>query len=146
MKIQTQWNQKMVFTSEADGRRVTMDAKSPIGTSTAMTPKELVAVGLTGCTAMDVAALMKKHRQPVETFEVETDVTMLEGSKPQVFASIDLTLTLTGQVEREKLLESIQLSQTKYCGVSAMLVKAVPIRYRVVLNGEEIGRGQADFT
>jgi putative redox protein len=43
-------------------------------------------------------------------------------------------------------MESVRLSQTKFCGVSAMLSKAFPIKYVVRLNGQEIGQGQAEFT
>ena len=47
---------------------------------------------------------------------------------------------------REKVLEAVRLSQTKYCGVSAMLSKAFAINYEVRLNAESIGFGKADFS
>ena len=128
MKTQTIWKEKMQFVAESDGNRIDLDAKSPIGTGKALTPKELVAIAVSGCSAMDVAALMRKHKQPLESFAVEADVAIKEGSKPQVFSEIRLTFSLTGNLDRDIVIEAVRLSQTQYCGVSAMLLKAVPIR------------------
>jgi uncharacterized OsmC-like protein len=52
MKLQCVWNDKMRFTAEADSHEVAMDAKSPIGSESAMTPKQLVVAAICGCTAM----------------------------------------------------------------------------------------------
>lgn len=145
MNLQCKWNEKMSFTAQADGHHVAMDAKSPIGSDSAMTPKHLLLAGICGCTAMDVVALMKKYRQPVESFEVDVDAPVTEGVYPAVFKEVKLVFRLAGQIDAEKVLESIRLSQTKYCGVSAMVSAAVPISYTVELNGKNIGAGQADF-
>ncbi len=51
----------------------------------------------------------------------------------------------TVRLDAGKVLESVALSQTKYCSVSAMVSRAVPISYTVELNGEKIGAGRADF-
>ena len=136
----------MQFEGEADGNKVSLDAKSPIGSGSGLTPKELLPIAISGCTAMDVVSLMRKYKQPLEAFDVTADVTMKEGSKPAVFADVLLTFTLTGDVDPEKALEAVHLSQTKYCSVSAMMAKATPIHYRVVLNGKEIGTGEASFS
>ncbi len=145
MKTKITWNEGMQFEAVSDGNLVGMDAKAPIGKNKAMTPKELVAAGLGGCTAMDVIALLKKHKQAYEKFEVEVDVTSSTGRHPAVFTEALLTFQLTGPVDKDIYLDSVKLSQTKYCGVSEMLSKAFPIKYVVVLNGEAIGEGHADF-
>lgn len=145
MKTQTIWKEKMLFSAESAGNSIELDAKSPIGTGKAMTPKELLVVAVSGCTAMDVVAYLKKFKQPIESLEVDADVTIKEGSKPQVFSGISLTFLLRGDLDREKAVESVRLSQTQFCGVSAMIVKSVPIHYRILLNDEEIGRGEAAF-
>jgi putative redox protein len=110
-----------------------------------MTPKQLVVAGLAGCTAMDVVALLRKQGQPLEHFEVETEVEKSSGGYPEVFTAAMLTFKLQGQIEPEKAKEAVELSQTKYCGVSAMLSRAFPIRYRIELNGQTIGEGSARF-
>jgi putative redox protein len=145
MKSSLKWTEGMQFEATSDQHTVSMDAKAPIGKNQAMTPKELVAAGLGGCTAMDVIALLKKHKQPYEAFGVDVDITMSTGGYPTVFSHAELTFTAVGQIKPEIFLEAVKLSQTKYCGVSAMILKACPIHYTVVLNNENIGEGNAHF-
>lgn len=139
MKVLTQWTEKMKLVATADDHEVLMDAKAPIGNDTALTPKQLVVAGLAGCTAMDVVALMKKHKQPLDSFEVETEVEKSTSGYPEVFVSAVLTFRFKGELDNAKVIEAVTLSQTKYCGVSAMLAKAFPITYRIEVNGEKIG-------
>jgi putative redox protein len=146
MKAQLKWTEGMQFEGKAGGHTVMLDAKAPIGKDSGMTPKDFVAVGLGGCTAMDVIALLRKHKQTAETFDVDVDVTSSTGVYPAVFVGATLSFTATGQIDPAILLESVQLSQTKYCGVSAMLAQAFPIEYVVILNGKEIGKGKAEFS
>jgi len=145
MKAQLKWTGGMSFQASSDGHAMVMDAKAPIGSGTAMTPKELVAVGLGGCTAMDVTALLKKHKQAHESLNIDVEITTSTGGQPVVFTSANLTFDVKGKVDPSILLDAVRLSQTKFCGVSAMLAKALPIRYVVHLNGEKIGEGHADF-
>jgi putative redox protein len=144
MKVVTKWTEKMQFVASADGHEARMDTKAPIGSDTALTPKQLVVAGLAGCTAMDVIALMKKHKQTVESFEIEADVEKSSGGYPEVFTGASLVFRLQGALDEAKVIEAVTLSQTKYCGVSAMLAKAFPIRYRIEINGKPAGvEGQA---
>ncbi|KHD87174.1 MAG: hypothetical protein OM95_15885 [Bdellovibrio sp. ArHS] len=145
MKVDLQWTGSMKFTSVADGKETVMDAKSPIGQGSAMTPKELVGAGLAGCTAMDVIALFKKHKQLPESFDVSVDIQTSSGGYPVVFTHALLTYKAKGAVSKEVFIEAVTSSQTKYCGVSAMLAKAFPIEYKLVLNDEVIHEGQAHF-
>lgn len=145
MKTVLNWKERMAFSAIADGNNVMMDAKAPLGQGQAMTPKELVVAGLGGCTAMDVIALLKKHKQVVNSMEVEVEVATSVGTNPMVFTHADVEFRIAGEVDPAIALESVRLSQTKYCGVSAMLVKAFPINYHVFVNGEKIGSGAAAF-
>lgn len=145
MKTAIVWKDGMEFEGAADNHIVRMDAKSPIGKNTGATPKELVAMGLGGCTAMDVIALLKKNKQPPQAFRIDVEITPSTGAHPIVFEKAILTFTVDGAVDSEMLNESVKLSQTKFCGVSAMLSKAFPIEYRIILNGNEIGTGEAKF-
>lgn len=144
MKIAARWGQKMQFTADSDGQVIAMDAKAPFGEGKAPTPKELLLAAICGCTGMDVVGLLKKHKQPVDSFSVEAESKVHEGH-PAVFTDVELAYRLTGAIDRKVLIESIQLSQTKYCSVSAMVSKAVPIRYQVFLNSEPIHSGSAKF-
>ena len=84
MKSVLNWTEGMKFTAASDNHSVDMDAKSPIGKGSAITPKELILAGLGGCTAMDVIALMRKHKQEVQSFEVEVDAPTIKGDRKSV--------------------------------------------------------------
>ena len=139
------WREKMKFVAGSGGHEIEMDAKSPIGNDSAMTPKELLLSGVSGCTAMDVVALLKKYQQIVEEFLIQADADLIEGSHPAMFSQIRLNFKLKGKIDPEKAIEAVHLSQSKYCSVSAMISKVVPIYYTIEINGSQVGSGQADF-
>lgn len=145
MKIDLHWNGAMKFNSVTAGKEAPMDASPPVGQGSAMTPKELVAAGLGGCTAMDVVALFKKHKQTPESFNMTVDIETSTGGYPVVFTKATITYLAKGNVSADVFKEAVVLSQTKYCGVSAMLAKAFPIYYKVLLNDELILEGQSHF-
>ncbi len=135
----------MKFDGEVGALKVSMDAHSPLGSDSGFTPKELVAIGIGGCTAMDVVALLKKYKEPMESLAVQVEVVPTEKVQPAVFKDVTLTFVVSGQVNSDKLVEAVRLSQTKYCGVSAMILKTAPIHYKIILNGVEIALGEASF-
>ena len=145
MKITTIWGEKMRFVAEVDNHTAPMDTKPPIGDDTAITPKQMLLAAICGCTGMDVVALLKKHHQPLSKFEIEAEASVTEGAHPIVFKEVQLVFKIQGALEKEKVLEAITLSQTKFCSVSAMLSKSFPINYTVQLNSENIGAGSAQF-
>ena len=138
------WKENLQFTAEADGHTVLMDAKPPVGQGKAQTPKQLLLAALCGCTAMDVASLMRKQRQEVKRFEVMAEATIRRGN-PAVFTAVDIAFRIEGAVDPALAVEAARLSQTSFCSISAMLSRAVPIRYEVFVNGASAGRGQAQF-
>ena len=144
MKTVSTWKEKMQFEVKAESHSITMDTHAPMGSDSALNPKQLLLAAISGCTAMDVVALLKKHKQPIDAFQVEAEGTLTE-KYPIVFNEIKLNFKLTGQIEPEKFIEAVTLSQTKYCGVSAMVSKGVPISYVIELNRKAIGSGKADF-
>ncbi|MBI2603892.1 MAG: OsmC family protein [Deltaproteobacteria bacterium] len=146
MQTKIVWQDKMQFTGELGEHRVAIDAKKPIGGGEGFTPKELLAMGIASCSGMDAVAYLRKYKQALESFSVLTNVIPTEGVTPSVFKDVALVFQFVGDMDPDLVLESVELSQTKYCGVSAMIVKAVPISYKVFLNEKEIGSGEAKFT
>jgi putative redox protein len=126
------WVEGMRFVGQASsGHGLVVDASSEgkIGTS----PMELVLVGLAGCTASDVIGILKKKRQAVSGFEVRVTAERAE-SPPRVYTRIELEYVVRGQGVAPKAVEqAIQLSERKYCSVSAMLAHTAEIttRYRI---------------
>ena len=146
MKSKSTWTEKMKFEAQSRDFKIQMDAKSPMGSDSAMTPKELLLLAVSGCTGMDVVALLKKFKQPFETFSVEAEGELTEGKAPSIFKEINLIFKITGNVEANKAIEAVQLSQTKYCGVSAMVATSVPIHYTIFINEKKVGSGHAKFS
>ena len=145
MKSKSTWTEKMKFDAESRSFKIQMDAKGPMGSDSAMTPKELLLLAVSGCTGMDVVALLKKFKQPFEAFSVEAEGELTQGTHPSIFKEINLTFKITGDVVTAKAIEAVQLSQTKYCGVSAMVAASVPIHYTIEINKKKVGSGQAKF-
>src|SRR5262245_20847808 len=80
---------------DGSGYTVYMDATAAAGGGKGLTPMELVLIGLAGCSAMDVIAILRKKRQPVEGLEVRVHGWRRE-EHPTVFTSINLEYLVHG--------------------------------------------------
>lgn len=100
-------------------------------------PREMVLVGLAGCTGMDVVSILGKKRQPPDAYEVTVEA-QDDPDPPGIFTRVVVEHHVTGQVTVEAVRRAVELSATRYCPVSAMLSRAVPIehRYRVSAPGQ----------
>jgi putative redox protein len=118
---------------------IDLDTSPPEGDDGAPDPKELVLAALAGCTAMDVAAILRKKRQRATTYEIAVSAESAD-EHPRVFTAVTVEHRVGGEVEAEALRRSIELSSTRYCPVSAMLSRSVTIEhwYRLTpTDGEE---------
>jgi len=119
---------------------ITMDGPEKLGGSNAgVRPKELVLMALAGCTASDVISILQKKRVKLTDFEINITAQQSE-EHPKVFTHIDLEYVFYGKDIKEKDVErAIELSTETYCGVSAMLKKAMTINhtFRIVETQEE---------
>ena len=92
-------------------------------------PMELLLLGLGACTATDVVTILAKKRQKLEGLEV-----LVSGERaaepPRVWTKLELVYRLRGALQEKAVRDAIELSETKYCSVSAMLRKTAPITYR----------------
>ncbi|MBM3145674.1 MAG: OsmC family protein [Chloroflexi bacterium] len=109
-----------------------VDGKPGIG------PMELVLVGLAGCTGYDVASILEKKRQPLQDLKIKVRGKRVDAY-PMVYDQIEVEYLFWGEGLSEKAVEqAIQLSEEKYCSVSAMLSKTAEIKsaYRILSPGE----------
>jgi len=84
-------------------------------------PMELLLIALGGCTGMDVISILKKKRQEVSYFALD-----IRGYRrdehPRIFEKIEIKYILKGNNLSEQAIErAIELSQEKYCSITAML-------------------------
>jgi putative redox protein len=87
---------------------------------------ETLAVALGACTAMDVASILVKMRQPLEALSVEVSGERAE-EHPRRFTSLELVYHLRGDLDERKVERAIELSEERYCAVEATLRPALPI-------------------
>jgi putative redox protein len=89
-------------------------------------PTELALLALGGCTAFDVINILRKKRQRVTGYEVEVRAEQRE-EPPAYFTRVQITHRLRGEVAPEAVKRAIELSETKYCAVGAMISKTAKI-------------------
>jgi putative redox protein len=88
-------------------------------------PAELLPLALAGCTAMDVISILRKKRQDVRGYSVETAGQQMDAH-PNAFTRIDVTHVVTGVgLDPAAVVRAIELSATKYCSVGMTLASGI---------------------
>ena len=104
---------------------------------TAPTPMELVLIALGGCTGSDVVSILEKKRQRVTGYEIEVRAER-RAEHPRIYTSIEVVHRLRGHnIDPKAVAHAIELSDTKYCSVSAMLSVAAKITTKYEIANEE---------
>ena len=138
-EIETQWMGKMQFNALIDGHTVIMDAPERSGgEDLAPIPKPFVLAALSGCTGMDIVALLRKANNPVDDLSMTVNGE-LSKQAPMHYISIHICYDFKGsENSKEAALKAVTDSQEKYCGVSSMLKKAIPVTWAVNYNGSPL--------
>lgn len=101
------------------------------GLESGIRPMECLLIGLASCTGMDVISILRKKRQEVTNFRVEVEGVRAE-EPPKRYEEITLHYIVRGpDVSEEAVARSIELSQTKYCGVTASLNSEIDYDYTI---------------
>lgn len=132
-KINCTWKKGMTFESEISGHRLIMDAVPTVGgNDEGPRPKPLVLASLAGCTGMDVVSILRKMQQPFTYFNIEVDADSTEDH-PKTYNAMKIIYEFreSDGLDPKKVEKAVQLSQERYCGVSALLKKAIPIDYEI---------------
>jgi putative redox protein len=124
LRLTTVDGQGRQFVAEtASGHALVMDdAEGHTGPK----PIELALLALGGCTAFDVINILRKKRQIVTGYEIEVRAEQREDP-PMYFTKVEIKHHIRGDVEPEAVKSAIQLSETKYCSVGAMISKTAKI-------------------
>ena len=136
MDAKVTWKGRMSFEgSAASGFTLPLGTDPAVGgDNDGFRPMELLAIGLAGCTAMDVVSILQKKRQNVTGFEVRIDTERAQ-EHPKVFTHVKVEYVIDGhQVDPVAVERAIELSLTKYCPAQAMLAKAVKIEHTYLIN------------
>ena len=104
----------------------------------APSPMEMVLIALGGCTGADVVSILEKKRQQVTGYEIEVRGTR-RNEHPRIYTHIEVIHRVRGHgIEENAVARAIELSETKYCSVSAMLSAAATITssYEIIAEDE----------
>ena len=117
------------------GHWIPMDGPEDfMGSEAATRPKELILIGLGGCTGADVISILSKMREKIHDFVVDIDAESAT-EHPKVFTKIHMNYKFWGEDLKESSIEkAISLSQERYCSVSAMLRASVEITHSYEIN------------
>ena len=124
----------MAFEMGINGHTVITDATVENGgNDLGPGPKSLLLAGLIGCSGIDIMSITKKMKVELDDFNVEIEAETRDED-PKIYNYIKIIYKFKGKnVPYDKVERAVKLSMDKYCGVSAMLEKAVPITYEVLV-------------
>jgi putative redox protein len=123
-----QWigQQKFVAVGPS-GHAVPIDADR--SANTAPGPMELLLLALGACTGTDVVTILEKKRQKLQSLEL-----ICSGERaaepPTVWVKLEVLYRLRGELDEKAVQHAIQLSEEKYCSVSATLRKTATLAWR----------------
>ncbi len=131
-KITLNWLDGMAFEAEVNQHKFIVDANETVGgKNRGPRPKPLLLAALAGCTGMDVVSILEKMRVQTDGFRLETEAS-LSDEHPKVYTDIKLVYIFKGKdLPMDKLQKAVELSQEKYCGVSAMLKQATRLSFEI---------------
>jgi putative redox protein len=125
----------MLFAGSTPSGHTLLFDSAPAGESSAgPTPIETVMLAAASCSAMDVAAILKKRRKEITLFEVEVNAER-KDEHPKVLKNLDIKYRVQGpDLTQEEVEKAVWLSQEKYCSVLHMLKPVVHVTYSVQVN------------
>lgn len=104
---------------------------------TAPSPMEMLLIALGGCTGADVVSILEKKRQRVTGYSIEVRGER-RAEHPRVYTRIEVVHYVRGRaIDPKAVQHAIELSETKYCSVSAMLGARASISMRFEVTNED---------
>lgn len=146
MHAEIRQEKNFTFETKIRDHVFTMDTQVAAGgENQGPTPKEMLLASIIGCTGMDVVAILKKYKMTASKLVITGDAEP-RSEHPRIFKDVELTFDIASdQVTSEVLIDAVDQSMTKFCGVSAMVNNVSPIHYKILLNGKNIATGKAQF-
>jgi putative redox protein len=131
--------EKMQFESELNGHKITIDADPKAGgENKGPRPKPLMLLSLAGCTAMDVISILRKMRVEPDDFNVEVQADQTD-EHPKHYHKMHVIYSFEGDdLPPDKIKKAVNLSEERYCGVSAVYRKAIDMSLEIRVNGEKV--------
>jgi putative redox protein len=131
-EIELKYLQDLQFDIAQNGKTLRIDGADNEAESSGFRPKALILSSLAGCTAIDIVDLLRKMRVEFSDFSIHVDGELTE-EHPKTYHTIHLvyTVKLNNPADRDKMEKAVNLSQEKYCGVSAMVRKFAALKVKI---------------
>jgi len=117
------WDGDERFHARVGERELVLDGNKAAGPS----PVDVLAAGLAGCMAIDLALILSKGRQPLKGLRAKLRAERAESS-PRRVEKVDLHFIVQGDVETDKVERAIALSRSTYCSVWHSLRQDIEFR------------------
>jgi len=119
--VHTGFSEGMAFTADINGHKITMDTTADDGgANSGPSPKRLMLASLAGCTGIDVVSILNKMKVNFSDFSIDVHAA-LTHEHPMIYNFVKITYKIkVDGADKPKMVKAVQLSQEKYCGVSAM--------------------------
>ena len=101
-------------------------------------PMEMILASLAGCTGVDVVNILEKKRVNFSGLQIKVSGKRAD-THPKVYTDIHVTYLIWGEdIKAKDVEQAIQLSEDKYCSVSAMLKSTTKIHsdYQILAPNE----------
>lgn len=128
-----QWQGEERFAVQVGDHEVALDGESVTGLS----PMQYLAVGVTGCMAIDIAHILGRMRTPAENVDVQLD-TERAPEPPRRFTGLTLRVSVVGDVPQKNLERAVELSRDKYCSAWHSLKDDIELRILSEVHAPEV--------
>jgi putative redox protein len=136
-QVNVTWVQRRQFVGTDTSKHSVVMSSQDKENATGMKPSDLLLVSLGGCTAYDVVDILHKKRQKLTGLEVTVSAEQ-EADPPWTYRTIHLHYKLRGKGLKDKAVhDAIELSEQKYCSVSATLRGEAEITYDYTIVEDE---------
>jgi putative redox protein len=93
-----------------------------------ISPVEMVLLGAAGCTGMDIVSILEKMSQELHNLRIQVRGKRRE-KHPRIYTEIEIHYRLWGRdLDPTSVQRAIELSEQKYCSVTAMLGASAQVR------------------
>jgi len=138
-EIETQWMGKMQFNALVNGHTLIMDGPEKVGGENhGPIPKPFLLTALSGCAGMDIVNILRKSRKEVNDLTIHV-TGELTTQQPIEYTAIHVVYSFKGdEAYQDAAVNAVNLAHEKYCGVSDMLRKILPLTWEVNYNGVQV--------
>jgi putative redox protein len=109
-----------------------MDTADDGGSDLGPSPKRLMLASLAGCTGIDIVSILNKMKVPYSEFAMEVSAGLTD-EHPKIYKDVKIIYRIRlSDGDRKKMQKAVNLSQDKYCGVSAMFKAFTKIETEII--------------